>query len=165
MTQECEIPVKTVPGLIDAFRSAFDNPAKVERLIYERGRTSFTVERLVPGTPEVITEESGLMTPYQMVRQHGEIDIQDAGADPLHDVARAVQSLTTRGFALTMFVCENKMVVREWLGRDLRLSDIWNVPLAEDPDVEDRGLFCIGSKTGPLVRDAEIAVLCLMERP
>lgn len=161
MTEERAIPKSTVPALLEAFRESFAAPFKVERLVYERGRPSFTVERLVPEDslgPEDVGAE--FLTPYQMVRQHSDLEVQEPVDDPLEAVGRAVQQLSTRGYRLTMFVCESRDVVRAWMRRDLRVEDIWQVPLVEDPDAHDRGLFVIGSKTGTLIKDIEAAVLC-----
>ncbi len=164
VTEERAITRNTVPGLLEAFRDAFDAPFKVERIVYERGRTSFSVERLVPEDSLETPEERGEMaTAFQMIRQHADLDVQEAGADPLESVARAVQALTSRGHKLIMFVCENRDLVRQWLKRDLRLEDIWQVPLYEDPDAQASGVFVVGSKTGTLLRDIEAAIMCPIE--
>lgn len=161
VSEERPIPRSTVPGLLEAFRDAFASPLRVERLVYERGRPTFVVERLVPEDQVDAEEtETEYLTAYQMVRQHGEIEVQEPIDDPLEAIARAVQSLTTRGFKLTMFVCESRDMVRAWLRRDLRVEDIWQVPLVEDPDAHDAGVFVVGSKSGSLIRDVEAAVLC-----
>lgn len=161
MTEERAIPKSTVPSLLEAFRAAFDSPFKVERIAYERGKSTFTVERLVPEdsvTPEDLGSE--FLTAYQMIRQHSDLEIQEAVDDPLEAVARAVQTLTARGYKLTMFVCEDRNQLRDWIRRDLRVEDIWQVPLIEDPDAHDAGIFVAGSKAGALVREIEAAVFC-----
>ena len=81
----------------------------------------------------------------------------------LEAVAKAVQSLTSRRIRLTMFVAESQEVVREWLGKDLRIEDIWQVPFVADPDAHDQGLFVCGSRVGDMVQDIEAAVFCRME--
>lgn len=164
MTEERRIPKSTVPVLLETFREAFGSPFKVERLVYERGRPAFTVERLVP-EDSLTTQDVGseFLTAYQMVRQHSDLEIQEPVEDGLEAVARAVQSLTARGFKLTMFVCESREVVREWMRRDLRLEDIWQVPLVEDPEARDSGVFVVGSKSGTLIREIEAAVFCRNE--
>lgn len=166
VSEERAIPRTTVPGLLEAFQDAFSSPFKVERLVYERGRTAFAVERLVPEDAVADGDEHGegtYLTAYQMIRQHADLDVQEPVAEPLEAVARAVQTLTGRGYDLTMFVCERRELVREWMRRDLRLEDIWQVPLVEDADATDSGVFVVGSKSGTLIRDIEAAVLCRLE--
>jgi hypothetical protein len=163
VSEEREIPRTTVPGLLEAFQGAFSSPFKVERLVYERGRGAFTVERLLPEDAVAAEDDRGegdYLTAYQVIRQHAELDVQEPIAEPLEAIARAVQSLTARGFDLTMFVCESRELVRDWLKRDLRPEDIWQVPLVEDADATGSGVFVVGSKSGTLVRDIEAAILC-----
>ncbi len=162
-TEERTIPRSTVPGLLEAFGDAFRSPFKVEKLVYERGKGAFTVERLVPeadveGSREDV--DAAFLTPFQMIRQHAELEIQEPVEDPLEALSRAIQSLTTRGIKLTMFVCDTRSAVRAWLGRDLRVEDIWQVPIHEDPDVHDAGVFVVGSRSGPHLKDIEAAILC-----
>lgn len=158
------IPKSTVQGLLEAFRDAFGAPFKVERLVYERGRSTFTVERLVPEDSLSVADVGNeFLTAYQMVRQHSDLEIQEPAEEPLEAIGRAVQSLSARGFKLTMLICESRELVREWVRRDLRLEDIWQVPLVEDPDMHDNGVFVVGSKSGALIRDIEVAVFCRIE--
>jgi len=150
-----------VPGLFEAFRDAFQDPIKVEKLVYERGKPSFTVERLVPeATLRASEDQAQFITPFQMIRQHAELEIQEPQDSVLEAISRAVQTITTHGAKLTMFVCETKEMARASLGRDLRIEDIWQVPLHEDPDSHEAGIFVVGSKSGPLIRDIEFAILC-----
>jgi hypothetical protein len=167
VTEERAIQRSTVPGLLEAFRDAFQHPYKVEMLLYRRGESTFTVERLVPESAQPGKEggDDGMeqfLTPFQMIRQHAELEIQEPYDVLLEALGRAVQSLTTRGFKLTMFVCLDKALVRG-MGRDLRIEDIWQVPLHEDPDATENGVFVVGSKSGPNIRDIETAVMCRIE--
>jgi len=164
-TEERAIPRNNVGVLFEAFREAFLGPHKVERLVYVRGRPTFTVERLVPADTLAEGGEGlpDFLTPFQMIRQHADLEIQEPIGAPLEAISRAVQSLTSRGLKLTMFVCESKDVVRAWLGRDLRIEDIWQVPLHEDPDAHESGVFVVGSKEGVLIRDIEAAILCRLD--
>ena len=164
-TEERAIPRNNVGALIEAFRDSFAGPHKVERLVYVRGKPTFTVERLVPADslPEAEADGSDFLTPFQMIRQHADLEIQEPIGAPLEAIGRAVQSLTSRGLKLTMFVCESKDIVRSWLGRDLRIEDIWQVPLHEDPDAHEAGVFVVGSKEGALIRDIEAAILCRVD--
>jgi len=168
VTEERTIQRSTVAGLLEAFAAAFSSPYKVERLLYERGSTVFTVDRRVPaGKTGDRTADDGivaLLTPFQMIRQHA--DLEDAESDgaesAIETVARAVQSLTSRGHKLTMFVCPNRTMVREWLEKGIRVEDVWQVPLLEDADIRGSHFFVVGSKAGPSLRDVEAAVCCQM---
>lgn len=160
VTEERPILRSTVQGLIEAFQDAFQGPTKVEKLVYERGKPTFTVERIVPEAALGGDDMAQFLTPFQMIRQHAELEIQEPQGSMLEAISRAVQAITTRGAKLTMFVCETREMTRVCLGRDLRVEDIWQVPLLEDPDAHEAGIFVIGSKSGPLLRDIEVAILC-----
>lgn len=160
VSEKVEIPRATVQGLIEAFRSAFRGP-KVERLVYERGLPYFTVERYdTTWNASQVTETDDFLSAYHMIKQHAELEILDPVGDALESVARAVQSLTSRNFKLIMFVAEGRGAVREWVGKDLRIEDIWQVPLVEDAEAYEHGLFVCGSRTGTMIRDIEAAVFC-----
>ena len=166
MTEARQIARSTVAGLLEAFQDAFRHPYKVELLVYRRGEPSFSVERLVPEAS--LAKEDGdageaFLTPFQMIRQHAELEIQEESSAPLLErICHATQSLTARGFKLTMFVCGDKMRLRR-SSPSLRVEDVWQVPLHEDPDAPVDGVFVIGSKSGPHLHDIETAVLCTAE--
>jgi hypothetical protein len=161
VTEVIPIPRPTVQGLLEVFRDAFRGPFKVERLRYSRGDAGVVVERLMPveeGDPS-----SEFLTAYQMVKQHADLEIQEPADSPLESIAKAIQSLTSRRLKFTMFVAESRHAVRAWTGRDLRIEDIWQIPVVEDPEAHDRGIFVCGSSSGTMVQDIEAAVFCRME--
>lgn len=159
-TEKVPIPRTTVEGLLEAVRDAFSlRGSRVERLRYERGRQELEVERWVASDREP-PKDSEFLTPYSMIVQHAQVDIQEPGLEPLVSMARAVQQLTSERYKLSMIVCESKEVVRRWLGRDLRPEDIWQVPLLEDPDMHENGVFVVGSSRGLFIQDIEAAVFC-----
>lgn len=163
-----EIPRSTVDGLLEAFRAAFRGTARVERLYYERGKPSFVVERLVleDAIETAQASDEAFLTPFEMIRQHSALETPDPEPDALVAVAKAVRTLSERHMDLTMFVCYSRQEVYSWFCRgrqDLfRPEDIWQVPLVEDPDAAETGLFVVGSSQGPLVGNIEMAVLCRM---
>lgn len=158
VSEEVPIPRETVEGLLEATELALRAQFKVQRLLYTRGQKSLVVERRVP--EDLLKKPNDFLTPYQMITQHADVSINDANLEPLHMLAQAVQSLTTEGYKLSMFVCENREVLRRWLGNDLRPEHIWQVPLLEDPDMHDNGLFVVGSTRGSLIQHIEAAVFC-----
>ena len=162
VTEAIPIPRPTIQALLEVLRDAFRGPFKVEKLRYIRGDETVIVERLIPEDREEQPDD-GFLTAYQMVKQHADLEVQEPTDAPLEAVAKAIQSLTSRRLKLTMFVVENRDLVREWIGRDFRIEDIWQVPLVEDPDAHDQGLFVCGSRTGDMVQDIEAAVFCRME--
>lgn len=114
--------------------------------------------------PEVGADPDQFLTAFQMVRQHAEIEEVEASGDLLRDVAQAVQRLTTQGVKLSMFVCEAKHFVREAsTDKHLRIEDVWQVPLHEDPEARGVGLLVVGSQSGPYICDIEVAVKCPLE--
>lgn len=158
-SEEIEIATTTLRGLLDAVRTAFNNPLRVERLNYTRGNPRLIVERLVPeGTEQ--NRDDPFLTPYQMVRQHADVRVVDLSDEGLTTLSRAVQLLSVENYRLTMFVCSNRDFVSRWLGHGLRPDQVWQVPLIEDPDIEFDGILAIGSTRGNLIRDIEAAVVC-----
>ncbi len=166
VTESRQIARATVPGLLEAFQDAFRHPYKVELLLYKRGEPTFTVERLVPEAS--IPKEDGdptvaFLTPFQMIRQHAELEIQEeSSVSLLERISHAVQSLTVRGFKFTMLVCGDKMQLRRATPL-LRVEDVWQVQLYEDPEAPVDKVFVIGSKSGAQLQDIETAVLCSFE--
>jgi hypothetical protein len=163
VTEVVHIPRPTVQGLIEAFRDVFRSPFRVERMRYTRGDEGLVVERLIPEDQVASRADSAFLSAYQMVKQHADMEVQEPVAAPVEAIARAVQSLSSRNIKLTMFVVESREAARAWVGKDLRIEDIWQVPLVEDPDALERGLFVCGSRSGNMVQDIESAVFCRME--
>jgi len=163
VTETREISPTTVRGLLETIQGVV-REQRVEKLLYVRGEP-LVVERYVP-TPDVqdMADDDAFLTAFQAVRQHADLEIQPLHADPLSALARAVQSLTSRRYKLTMFICSSRDAVRSWLGNDLRIEDIWQVPLVEDFEATGGGVFVCGSASGSsMIRDIEAAVFCRME--
>jgi hypothetical protein len=159
-SEEIPIPRTTVQGLLESVRTAFGGDHKVTRLTYSQGKSALTVERLVPEDQVAQPEDGDFLTPYQMIRQHADLTVQEPVDDGLLALSKAVQQLTLEGYRLTMFVCPDRELVRRWIGNGLRIDHVWQVPLYEDPDAQEFGIFVVGSSRGSLVRDIEAAVFC-----
>ena len=160
----------TIHELVASMRVVFaaDRP-RVERMLYERGRP-LLVERFGPPRSDGAGEETpdvldAFLTPYQMVRQHADLDVQEDAFFPLEALARAAQSLAERDCTPSMLVCRRGSDVRTWTKAlaGLRVEDIWQIPLIEDPEVDPERVYLAGSASGrKMIRDITAAVQCSM---
>lgn len=158
------LPRKSVGTLLETIREVFqtNKTSRVERILYQRGEDNLVVERMVAVSAETAEapKPTGILTPYQMIRQHTDIAILEPGGPPLKTVARAAQQLSEDGYYLTMFVTRDKRTVRKWLGSELQVDLVWKAPLLEDQDITQDGLFVVGSATGTMIGDIQGAVFC-----
>jgi hypothetical protein len=106
--------------------------------------------------------EDSLLTPYQMVRQHSELEIQEAIDDPLIACCQAVQDLRKGGVPLTFIIVSDSASLAAWLPDGVELSALFGVVLFTDPDTPEDVLFFCGSQESPMIRDVEKSICCRM---
>jgi len=152
----------TINGLLEVIRATLRKGPKVARIQYIRGE-DLIVERDLPAKEDVDGDGSGFITPYQVIRQHAQVAIQEPEFSPIESVCRAVQQLHEDGYALTAIVALNRNAVRDWVGKSVRLQILFRAPLLEDPETPEGCVFICGSKMGDMVSDIEYAVLCRLE--
>lgn len=159
VTESHAISRPTVTGLMEAFQEAFRGRDKPVRVLYTKGE-NLLVER------SVMTEDSedggSLVTPYQMVRQYAELEIQEILEDPLLACCSAVQELRSQGAPATFIVVQNKEQLSAWLPGHIRLGLLFGVEIFEDPETADDCLFFCGSQISPMIQDVEKAICCRM---
>ena len=162
LTEETiELPRRTIAGLLEAIKQAFAiKTPRVHRFRWTRGAEHLIVERFRPESEDTQDE---FLSPYQMIRQYAQLEIMERKDEPLEMVAEAVQQLTIDGFKVTMLVCPSKEALRRAFHKSLRIDQVWQVPLYEDPDIDHEGVFVVGSTRGDMLRDIEAAVFCKME--
>lgn len=158
VTETLPISRPTVTGLLDAFRDAFKGKDKPVRVLYNKGE-DLIIERSILTDSERL--EDGLLTPYQMIRQHSELEIQEVIPDPLLACCSAVQELRRKSFPLTFVVVYSIKALNEWLPT-ADLADLFGVDVFEDPDAPDECLFFCGSALSPMIRDIEQTICCRM---
>lgn len=158
VTETLEIQRPTVTGLMETFQQAFKGRNKPVRVLYSKGE-DLLVERTVTVPEE---EESSLLTPYQMVRQHADLEIQEVMPLSLVACCTAVQELRKSGSPLTFIVVSDKEELQAWLPKGIDLADLFGVELFVDSDAPESCIFMCGSVISPMIRDIEKAICCRM---
>jgi hypothetical protein len=159
VSEEIPLPRETVQGLCEVIRSAFKGPDKPVRILYTKGE-ALVVERTV--TEKKAKAEDQFLTPWEMVRQHADVEIREVAEDPLRMMCQATTSLVDKGFVPTMLVASNRAEVDSWFGADVKLDAVLRLPFLEDADCPPHSILFCGSKTGEMVQHIEHAVLCRM---
>tara|TARA_Y100000034_G_scaffold136006_1_gene210233 strand:- start:1374 stop:1889 length:516 start_codon:yes stop_codon:yes gene_type:complete len=160
-TETVPLPRQTVSGLIETLQMVFSDKAqgKPIRILYTKGE-DLIVERTVSISA---MPEDPFLTPYEMIRQHAEIEILETLGDPLMLCCKAAQRLGDEDKEITALVCRSKAEVSAWFPSGLQISQVFSVPLMEDSDCQEGCLFFCGSTISKMIRDIEYAVLCRME--
>ena len=160
VTETLEIQRPTVNGLMETFQQAFRGKNKPVRVLYSKGEDLLVERSVVIEQGE--SEESSLLTPYQMVRQHADLEIQESIDNSIVACCVAAQSLRKTGAPLTFIVTSNMAALREWLPDGIDLSEIFGVEVFIDTDTPESCIFMCGSVISPMIRDIEKAICCRM---
>jgi len=158
VTETLEIQRPTVNGLMETFQQAFKGKNKPVRVLYSKGE-DLLIERSVLVNQD---EESSLLTPYQMVRQHADLEIQEVIDNSLIACCVAAQQLRKDGAPLTFIVTANMAELREWLPDGIDLAEMFGVEVFIDADTPESCIFMCGSVISPMIRDIEKAICCRM---
>lgn len=155
--------VRNTPGgLIETIRKVFDAEGRVQRMEYIRGEP-LRVERLM--NKEVDISED-LLTPFQMVRQHADITVQEVPAPGkgFITVLRALKKISEAKMLPTFLLCRQLEEVNHWVfpKGEFTVEASFRLPIYEDPETPTGAFFVCGSSVGPLLADVEFAVLCRM---
>lgn len=160
-TQVVPLIRNTPSGLMETVKKVFDGEGRVQRLEYIRGEP-LRVERMMPKAAE--TEE--LFTPFEMVRQHCDIYVQESDAPGKGYIAvlRALKKCAEMKMNPTFLLCRNIVAVNKWVfPKGEFIVDVsFRLPIYEDADTPAGAFFICASSIGPLLADAEFAVLCRM---
>ena len=159
VTQTIPLVRKTVPGLLETFRAAFSGKSRPVRILYTKDE-DLIVERLVLSAEEEV--EGAFLTPYEMIRQHAEIEVRSLDRNALVTACSAVQDLRKQQYELTCIVCRSPEELSQVPG-GLSLIDVFGVEVLYDPDCPDSMVFFCGSTVSSMVRDIEKVMICRME--
>lgn len=153
---------KTLSALLSSIEALFSRKDKPTRILYQKGEDlQVEVPRLVD--TEELGLESGLVTPYQVVRQHCELEIFDEiNDDPLLQVCRILARLR-EGTDPVGVVVPNTEILSAWVPQ-VDVAAVFGIPVYEDPDAPENFVFFCGSTTGTMVRDFEKAIACEVRR-
>jgi hypothetical protein len=153
---------KTLSALLSSIEALFSRKDKPTRILYQKGEDlQVEVPRLVD--TEELGLESGLVTPYQVVRQHCELEIFDEiNDDPLLQVCRILARLR-EGADPVGVVVPNTEILSAWVPQ-VDVAAVFGIPVYEDPDAPENFVFFCGSTTGTMVRDFEKAIACEVRR-
>ena len=155
-----ELTRQSVQGLCEAILGAYRaSKNKPVRLFFEKGE-SLVVERLVPESEA--QKDSAFLTPYQMVRQHADIEILEMEDSAVSSVCAAASLLAEKGFTATLLVAGTRKAVDAWFPHG-KIDAILRLPFLEDPDCPDGVLVFCGSQAGNMLSQIEYAIVCRME--
>lgn len=158
VTEALPISRPTVTGLFETLEHAFKGKDKPVRVLYTKGE-DLLIERTVLRAPD---EDSSLLTPYQMVRQHAELEILSSEKDPVVQCCMASQSLQEDKAPLKFVVVWDFEALRTWLPKGVDLGKAFGVEVYVDPDAPESCIFFCGSAISPMIRDIERAICCRM---
>lgn len=148
----------TVQALCEAITSLFRGRDKPIRILYTKGE-GLLVEKMVPES--LVPAESTFLTPYQMVRQHAEVEILES-LPPAQMLCRAAMALADKGHAPTLILSRDRDVVDRWFPEG-RIDTILRLPFFEDLDCPEGYVVLAGSQTGEMLGQIEYAVMCKLE--
>lgn len=166
VSQSVSLPRATVPVLLSTIESLFSGKDKPVRLLYQKGE-DLQVEYLrlrdsESGGPE-LNLDSGLLTPYQVVRQYCDVSVvaeDDFGEDKLRYFCALIAQFRKRCPFVTGLVLRRSDDLLEWAGADLPAS--FGIPVYEDPDAPNNMVFLCGSTKGSLLVEFELAIAVSM---
>jgi hypothetical protein len=158
-TEVIKLPRTTVQGLCEAIQIAFQGNNKPSRILYTKGE-GLIVERMIPQSEA--DEASEFVTPWEMIRQHAEVEVQESQETALRAICVAASKLADQGFAASMLVTSSKDEVHSWFGNNGRVDKVLRIPIIEDPDCPEKCVVICGSNTGEMVQHIEYAVICRM---
>ena len=162
VTESIPLPRQTVSGLMDALTAVFEGKDKPVKVLYRKGqdlvieRTRFTSE----DDPNL--DSDPFLTPYQMIRQHSEIEVQEIVSNPLEAVCFGAQDLRKQGYELTSIVTRDQVELQDWIGSVVQLGQLFGVDLLYDPECPSNLVFFCGSTVSSMIRDIEKAIACRM---
>lgn len=156
VTETVPITRQTVQGVLEALRVAFQGEDRPTRIVYARGE-DLLVERKVLASK---VDRESFLTPYQMVRQHSELEIMEPMSSSLETACMAAQTLSDRKARLIYILAKNRGTVMDWIDPRFSIEEILRTAILEDPECPAKCVFFCGAVTGDLVRDIEYAVLC-----
>ena len=158
VTETLAITRPTVTGLMETFELAFRGKNKPVRVLYSKGE-DLLVERAVFQDEDL---EDPFLTPYQMIRQHADLEIQEVIEEPLLASCQAVQELRSDNAPLQFVVTPSYEELKEWLPDGVDFSKLFGVEVFADADAPEGCLFFCGSSASPMIRDVEKAICCRM---
>ena len=159
VTESLPISRPTVNGLVEAFQDAFRGKDKPVRVLYTKGE-DLLVERSVLATGG--EEDATFVTPYQMIRQHADLEIQEIVDSSLLACCIAVQELQNHRTPATFLVAQDMEQLSAWLPKNIRIERLFGVQLFIDPEAPEDCLFFCGSQISPMIKDVEKAICCRM---
>jgi hypothetical protein len=163
VSETVPVPQQTVRSLIATITNLFEAKDRPIRMLYRKGKDiEIEVARLVDDTDEVQLD-SGLLTPFQVVRQHCELDlIEHDVSGPLLTLCRMMAEARKRAPIISGVVVSSETILVDWLGT-LSIPEIFGVPVYVDPEAPKGMVFICSSSTGTMIRDFEQAVACSVQ--
>lgn len=157
VSESVELSRPSREGLMETFDKVFSTNKKmrITRMLYDRGEP-LLVERRVP-KDAVAASEGIFTTPFEMLRNYGDIEIQESGKSASQKTVTAAQTLANSGYVATLVICQSREQIREW-SKGFVVWEALRLEVFEDLDVPDGLFFLCGSRTGPMLQHIEYAV-------
>jgi len=160
VSETVELHRNTVEGLIDTIKEVFSSKdSKPIRIVYTKNEPLVVDKRI----RQELAGAGALVSAYQMVRQHSDIEIVDNVHDPIRNVALASQSLSQKAAKIVCIVVNNMFDTYSWFDKELRPEKMLNTEIIEDPECPEKCLFLCGSKSGVAIKDIEYSILLRMD--
>jgi hypothetical protein len=148
----------TVQALCETITQLFKDRNKPTRVLYTKGE-GLLVEKTLPESQ--VPKDGEYVTPYQMVRQHADVEILES-MEPALMLCRATMALADKGHVPTALVSRDREAVDKWFTGG-KIDVILRLPFFEDLDCPDGYVVLAGSQTGGMLGQIEYAVMCKME--
>lgn len=157
VSQTVPLPRNTVPALISTIETLFTAKDRPTRMLYQKGEDLLVeIPKLIDEDPDA--RESGLLTPYQVVRQHCEVDIFDADQDDaLRTFCAMITQLRKTCPIVSGVVVSSEQLLARWL-TGINVEAVFGVTVYVDPDAPKNVVFLCGSTRSALIRDFENTV-------
>ncbi len=163
VSESVPLPRQTVQSLIATITGLFEAKDKPIKLLYQKGKDlEIEVARLIDESDEVQLD-SGLFTPFQVIRQHCELDFVERDVEgSLVTLCNMLAQVRKRAPILSGIVVQTETLLSDWLG-NLSIPEVFGIPVYVDPDAPKGVVFVCSSSSGSMIRDFEQAVACAVQ--
>jgi hypothetical protein len=152
------LPRPTVQVLLSTIEALFAAKDKPTRILYQKGEDLLVeTPRLVAENDDAVELNSGLLTPYQVIRQHCELDILDGRDEGVVTLCRMMESARAGGFLVSGVVTSTPDLLEEWVPR-VNVGAAFGVPVYVDPETPRDVVFLCSSSRSTMIRDFERAI-------
>lgn len=152
------LPRQTVQALVSAIETLFTAKDKPTRILYQKGEDLLVeIPRLITESEDGVDLDSGLLTPYQVVRQYCELEIIESRDEGVVTLCRMMETARAGGMTIAGVVIRTADSLEEWIPR-INVGAAFGVPVYVDPETPRDVVFLCSSSRSTMIRDFEKAV-------